>query len=209
MYRSFDWKCVDPDAESAVCDENCKKDGETGGSFSTQFGQCICTYTTDCDTECDKNRAKGKIKRHEEGYTTMRYEDNGNSESFNITSELGIGDHDNDEHEFEFLFFDSSHKLSAFIPRSLEDVSDVINDRGQSQRPARRRRRAVGDNSTSAPPAAGLEIANPTICLIPGKALIFKIEINPINRSLSHYPRYRKNHLLNTNDEFDYGMLRE
>ena len=132
-------------------------------------------------------------------------DNNGNSATFNITSELGIGDHDNDLHSAEFIFTSSLNKMSAFAPGELSQVQSVVEPNSQS---ARRRRRAVGDNSTSTPSTVGRTIANPIICLTYGKALIFKVEINPINRSLSHYPRYRKNHLMNTNGEFDYGMNR-
>ena len=132
-------------------------------------------------------------------------DNNDNSATFNITSELGIGDHDNDLHSAEFIFTDSLNKMSAFAPEELSQVQSVVEPNSQS---ARRRRRAVGDNSTSTPSTVGRTIANPIICLTYGKALIFKVEINPINRSLSHYPRYRKNHLMNTNGEFDYGMNR-
>ena len=132
-------------------------------------------------------------------------DNNRNSISFNITSELGIGDHDTDGHSAEFIFTDSLNKMSAFAPGELSQVQSFVEPNSQS---ARRRRRAVGDNSTSVPATTGLTIPNPAICLTEGKALVFKVEINPINRSLSHYPRYRKNHLMNTNGDFDYGMDR-
>ena len=138
----------------------------------------------------------------------MRFVDTSGNSSFAITSELGISDHDNDDHSCEFLFFESNRKLSAFVPKTLADVENVVDEPSQPAPSTRRRRRAVGDNSTSSP-SAGLAIENPTICLTYNRALIFKIEIDPVNRSKSHYPRYRKNHLLNTNDKFDYGNFRQ
>ena len=211
MYRSSDWTCVDPDEESAVCDQKCKDEGETGGTFNVNLGICICTHTTECDAECERTRASCQIKRDGNGQVTLTYTEksSGSSSSFSISSEIGIGDHDNDDHNCEFLFFESNRKLAAFVPRSLVDVQDVVGGGNQNQQQSRRRRRAVGDNSTITPPNSGLAIANPTICLVTSQALIFKVEINPTNRSLSHYPRYRKNHLLNTNDEFDYGNFRQ
>lgn len=137
----------------------------------------------------------------------IRYRDgSGNSRSFNITLELGVNDHDNDEHDCQFLFVDSQQPVFAWIPKSLDEVSEAFQPSAAPS--ARRRRRAVGDNTTSAPTTSNA-IANPTLCLLYGQALTFRIEINPLNRTASHYPRYRKNHLLNKNDAFDYGNFRQ
>ena len=137
----------------------------------------------------------------------IRYTDGGgNSRSFNITLELGVNDHDNDEHVCQFVFVNSQQPVFAWVPKSLDEVSEEFEP--SSTPSARRRRRAVGDNTTSAPTASNA-IANPTLCLEYGQALTFRIEINPLNRTASHYPRYRKNHLLNRNDEFDYGNFRQ
>lgn len=137
----------------------------------------------------------------------IRYQDgNGNSRSFNITLELGVNDHDNDEHDCQFLFVDSQQPVFAWIPQSLDEVSEVFQPSAASS--VRRRRRAVGDNTTSAPTTSNA-IANPTLCLVYGQAVTFRIEIDAINRTASHYPRYRKNHLLNKNDAFDYGNFRQ
>lgn len=138
----------------------------------------------------------------------IRYTDgSGNSRSFNITLELGINDHDNDEHECQFLFVDSQQPVFGWVPRSLDEVSETL-EPSSAAASRRRRRRAIGDNSTSAP-TSNNAIANPALCLQYGQALTFKIEINPLNRTASHYPRYRKNHLLNRNDAFDYGNFRQ
>ena len=208
VYRSYDWTCVDPDAESVICDKQCKDDGETGGSFSTNLGICICTYANECDDECERDRPKCSVRRNVDGQMSLKYAAAGSASTFNTSSSLGISNHDTDSHSCEFIFFDSRRKLSAFLPRSLDQVQGV-EDENQVQTPVRRRRRAVGDNATSSTPNSGTTIPNPTICLSYGDSLVFKVEINPVNRSLSHYPRYRKNHLLNTNDKFDYGNFRQ
>ena len=206
VYRFSDWKCVNPETENEVCNKRCKDEGEREGTFNTNFGVCICTHANECDDECEKNRPKCSLKLNADGQLSLKYAAvDGSSSTFNTPSSLGISNHDIDEHPCQFIFFDSDRKLSAFIPKSLEDVENE----NQGQTPARRRRRAVGDNTTSATPNSGLTIPNPIICLTYGDSLLFKVEINEVNRSLSHYPRYRKNHLSNTNDKFDYGNFRQ
>ncbi len=60
----------------------------------------------------------------------------------------------------------------------------------------RRRRRDV----TIAP-----EITNPVLCLATGEALLF--QITPATNGSYHYPIYVKDHLLNTNANFDFGTF--
>lgn len=195
---------MDPGEENQKCIERC---GSDRAVFGNETGVCYCPYTVDCNPTCEKNRPKCSVRRLVEGTLTITYKDGiGNSTTFNVTEELGVKDHDHDKHDCEFLFFDSERPVYGFVPKNLDEVSSAFQ---QSPQPsARRRRRAVGDNSTSAPQADNA-IANPTLCLTYGQALTFKIEINPQNRTLSHYPRYRKNHLLNRNDAFNFGNFRQ
>ena len=37
--------------------------------------------------------------------------------------------------------------------------------------------------------------------------VIFKLLLNDTDRSLSHYPVYKKDHLFSTNANFDYGLF--
>lgn len=49
------------------------------------------------------------------------------------------------------------------------------------------------------------EVNNPMICLQLNEALLFRLDIDTNNRSASHYPTYIKDHLFNTNPDFDFG----
>lgn len=74
----------------------------------------------------------------------------------------------------------------------------------------RRVRRDVtntSNNSTTSSDKIGI-VTNPFMCLEIGSSVLFKVELNKVNRSLSHYPRYNKDHLFNQNDRFDYGNFR-
>lgn len=207
MRRSSDWACVNLENENAVCSQRCKEEGQTGGGFNSEYGTCICTHSTECNETCENDRTKCSVSRNSDGGITLSCRDNvGESLSLNLSSASGLNNHDEKPHNSEFVAFGSNP--GAYVPQSNDDINEVageVPNRGQSR--TRRRRRAVGDNSTTAP--SGLTISNPILCLDNEKAVVFRVEINPVNRSLSHYPRYRKNHLLNTNDRFDYGNFRQ
>lgn len=62
-------------------------------------------------------------------------------------------------------------------------------------------------NTTSTP--ANNEISNPVVCLEQGDVLAFKVFINEADRTQSNYPVYVKDHMFNTNPDFDYGAFRQ
>ena len=52
-------------------------------------------------------------------------------------------------------------------------------------------------------------IPNPIICLALEDMIIFRVSINNVNRNLSNYPVYQKDHLFNTNPTYDYSEFRD
>ena len=52
------------------------------------------------------------------------------------------------------------------------------------------------------------EVPNPLICLELDELIIFRIWIAE-DRTQSHYPVYIKDHLFNTNPDFDYGDFKQ
>lgn len=53
------------------------------------------------------------------------------------------------------------------------------------------------------------EITNPIMCLAEEDMVLFKVTIDSVDRTKSHYPVYQKNHLFNSNPSFDYGAFNQ
>lgn len=68
----------------------------------------------------------------------------------------------------------------------------------------RRKRQAL---NTTTP--VNNEITNPIICLEEGDVLAFKLYVKETDRAQSNYPVYVKDHMYNTNQDFDYGSFRQ
>ena len=184
--------------ERACNEEICSR----GGTFNSNLGICLCKYNEVCNETCHSNRPKCSVQRQLDGILTVTYiGNNGDKVAINVTQEIGVADHDNDEHICEFLVF-AEDSASGALPKSLLEASALLSSSAaSSEDSSRRKRRAVELDSD-------VLVPNPSICLEYGQALTFRVQINAVNRSLSHYPRYRKNHLLNKNDEFDFGNFR-
>lgn len=71
----------------------------------------------------------------------------------------------------------------------------------------RRRRSLLAVNTTT--PSTDSEIRNPLVCLEKDDAVAFKVYINSASRTRSNYPVYVKDHLYNSNPDFDYGAFRQ
>ena len=67
------------------------------------------------------------------------------------------------------------------------------------------RRRLLQADMTAIYGDGSVEVPNPIICLENNELIIFRIWIDETDRQYSHYPKYVKDHLLNSNTKFDYG----
>lgn len=194
-----------------VLEAECKASCNGNGKFSTDYGVCQCKYTPiACDNECERTRPKFCCKRDTQGNFQLVTSSPNVTKTESFTQELGLGDFDTVCHRTEIMSF-SGNGLAGFLPKTPEEAQLAVSANTPPSipsPPARRKRRAVSQptNSTN---ATAQEVSNPTFCFEFGDALMFKITVNEQNRTLSHYPRYRKNHLFNTNPNFDYGNFRQ
>ncbi len=119
-----------------------------------------------------------------------------------LDDDYGVADYDHGEHHTEIVKVQSSGITGVLI-------TDVNQSPFENVRSSRVRRAVTNttNNNTTSNSGPGL-IHNPFICIGIGSAILFEIEVNEINRSLSHYPRYNKDHLFNENSRFDYGNFR-
>ena len=201
--------CVDPDTVS--CKRACPQSDRS--YLDVERGSCICSYDAPddiCDNECSERKPKITIQRNSTSsalYIVMKSADGVKVEE--LGDDYGIADYDNDEHHTEIVRIQSSGVTGVLITNisqaPLEPVQNI---------PSGRARRSVTNTTnkgTTPKPAINTSpasIPNPFICIEIGSAILFRVEVNEENRSLSNYPRYNKDHLFNKNDRFDYGNFR-
>lgn len=187
------------------------------GEFKEQYGSCVCNYNPiECDLQCEASRPKFTVRRNDLGILELVTSNGSYSTIQAVTGELGVSDFDRTDHSSEIISY-GTDGIRGFIPRDFNQASEIVSSTpvtAPTQAPtasARRRRRAVTvpSNDTSVGNNASQVVQNPTFCFQIAQSLVFKIQINEQNRTLSHYPRYRKNHLFNTNPSFDYGNFRQ
>ena len=190
--------CVDPNKYSA---ENCKEYcGPSGGAITTNFGMCSCknyvTFEEQCDKACIDKLPTSEISRQNDGTLQLVFIDPITKSKVieKFYDELGLPDYDRTSHKCQLIDM-KVDGMFGFQAKNLSQVSQF------TKKGSTRKRRAV----TTEP----VEIRSPLICIKIGEAVVFKINLNLVNRSLSNYPQYNKNHLFNTNPDFDYGNFRQ
>ena len=173
----------------------CKAKLCADGTFDKALGTCTCPFVSSCNITCQKTRPLVMVTRGKDNKLRVKFADrsSGVYVSIPIPNEIGISDNDHDDHPAEMLSY-GSDGITGVLVKNVEEAKSL-------QVNGDRKRRDVGNQETFD------RVQNPTFCLEYGSSLVFKIEINANNRSLSHYPRYRKNHLFNNNTGFDYGSF--
>ena len=190
--------CVNPEDIENQCSPAC----DIGGTFSINLGICACNkYDRACDDHCENDRLEGSVQKLPEGILSVTFTDSsGHNVTVNDSQGVGIDNDDDDHaHAFELLVF-SEYGVFGALVETVVGAAAILEPSSRNSSIGRRKRRAVKLKDV-------LLIPSPTICLEYGKALIFKVQVNPLNRFLSHYPRYSENHLLNQFDFKKFTLL--
>ena len=185
--------CVD---STYSCQDECFFQGGDG-AFSITLGLCQCSALIDplalCTGECLNCRPEIGVKRSLNSTLVYTAHDcNGTVISEQeIVGVLGVISLDAENRRSQLVTHTGEGQvLGAFPTTNAQALSLLLS------LIARRRRR----NAMPTP-----EITNPVLCLEIGEAILFQIT-QSANGSY-HYPTYVKDHLLNTNTNFDFGAF--
>lgn len=169
--------------------------------MATGFGHCDCksynTFKEQCNDTCKANLPSAGISRSDDGALQISFIDpvTKSNQTEKFFNELGLAAYDRTPHTCQIVNLNQDG-MFGFQPKTLSQGRDFFST-GLS-----RKRRSV---ATSNP----VEIRSPIICITIGQAVVFKVNINNTNRNMSNYPQYKRDHLFNTNPNFDYGNFRQ
>lgn len=190
--------CVNPTSFATTqCVGMC---GPLGGTYNPNFGSCECkqvtTFSEQCNATCQTTMPSVEIKRLSNGQLQLTFYSSNRTSAVieNIFNELGLPSYDRTSRKCQLIDM-KSDGMYGFQPKDLSQANLF------STTTSRRKRRAVASDP--------VQIRSPVICISIGQAIVFRVNLNTQNRSLSNYPQYKKNHLFNTNPDFDYGNFRQ
>lgn len=168
----------------------------------------MCNSDEVCNRTCRERKPNVVLSRDSSSgvLRIVTSSSDGENRTVTLNDDYGIASYDYDQHHCEIVEVSSSG-ISGIVITSTSQSPIQSEQSGSS---GRRVRRSVTNTTANniAPNQEPDKIPSPFICIGMGSAILFQIEINQVNRSLSHYPRYNKDHLLNKNDRFDYGYFR-
>jgi len=198
--------CVNPSTLSSdYCNPYC---GPDGGEYNVERKGCLCNkYQTAqevCNGTCN-TAVQASLKQDDNGKQYIIQAHNGETTTIAMQNMYGLNDFDRTERHLEFVTLTDDGSF-GIMPTELSQIPTLLTDPTQpiANNTQRRRRRAVG----TSPITATQGIRSPVICVQIGEAVMWQVNVKQ-NRSESNYPQYRKNHLYNTNPNFDYGKFRE
>ena len=186
-------ECVDP---TYSCRDECFFQGGDG-AFSITLGLCQCSALIDplalCTGECLNCRPEIGVKRSLNSTLVYTVRDcNGTVISEQeVVGVLGVISLDAENRRSQLVTHTREGQILGAFPTTNAQALGLL-----SSLVARRRRR----NAMPTP-----EITNPVLCLEIGEAIIF--QITQSTNGSYHYPTYVKDHLLNTNTNFDFGAF--
>ena len=188
--------CVD---SGYACTEECNG---LGGRVSVGLGRCVCdsypSPVTLCDRDC-QSTAPSVFIENIQGSTYLSITESSTNFSYSspLIGSFGLSFYNRIQHSTQVCEFDGLGQVRGKIFRNVDDIftqfSSILS--GSS------RRRRQTDTADVA------DIDNPLLCLEVNEAVMFTISED--NNGSYHYPVYIKDHLLNTNQGFDYGPFNQ
>ena len=153
-----------------------------------------------CNRDCHSAAPTVSVE-NSEGTTYLSIRETLTSFSYSspLLGSFGLSFYNRVTHSAQVCEFDRSGRVRGKIFRSSDDVFTQFG----SVLSGFRRRRQTDSNSTT----DVAEIDNPLLCLKIDEALVFTISSD--GNGSYHYPVYIKDHLLNTNEGFDYGPFNQ
>ncbi|XP_043935404.1 uncharacterized protein LOC122808514 [Protopterus annectens] len=197
--------CVFP--QEYNCIPSC---GPAGGELNVEFGICHCKeYTLPedlCDTFClaSSPQISAVLTSFGELQLIIR-EKSSRSKKLIVKEVLGPVKHVRNTERVHFVHFGPSGVLGAIMFQ--HDFVDAFLEENAGLEFMRNKRNTEMVTSR----LNGIHIPsiqNPVVCLHPNDMILFQLWINQTSRSSSHYPIYEKDHLFNSNPEWDFGDFR-
>ena len=189
-------RCVD---SGYACTEECSG---LGGQLSVELGRCVCdsypSPVTICDRDC-QSAAPSVLIENIQGTTYLSVTESSTSFSYSspLLGSFGLSFYNRIQHSTQVCEFDEFGQVRGKIFRSTDDIFTQFS--GTLSGFSRRRRQT--DTTDVA------DIDNPLLCLEVNEAVVFTISES--DNGSYHYPVYIKDHLLNTNQGFDYGPFNQ
>ncbi|ELW67536.1 hypothetical protein TREES_T100003970 [Tupaia chinensis] len=201
-------QCVSPQRHD--CASFCRP---VGGELSADLGISQCREYTSAEELCDTQCLAGAPRlfltwgpsrelilsvKSEAGESTQR----------EVASTVGPDQLFQGSARVHLVQF-GPHGISGLIISSVDMLDSVLLGYPEHSPQLQSHRRKTGlEHPSSQDLGINPHIPNPVLCLVAGDAILFQLHILPHNRSASHYPVYQKQHLFNSNPQWDFGAFR-
>ncbi|KAM6933259.1 uncharacterized protein FYW49_001626 [Xenentodon cancila] len=196
-------ECVSPSQH--LCNITC---GTHGGTLDVEMGICHCNQYVSaeelCNASCLSRLPQLSAQLTPDGELLFSLKERGSVVwAGSVTDVLGPDIHARISGKTHLVQFDSEG-VFGWIPAQKDLISrflsvEIVNTRSRNKRDAKE-----DDGFPTVLP----RIPNPIVCLSSGDMLIFHITINHTDRQVSHFPKYNKDHLFNSNPSWDFGAFR-
>ncbi|XP_043532727.1 zonadhesin isoform X4 [Chiloscyllium plagiosum] len=206
-------RCVLPERHN--CTPAC---GEYGGRLDVELGMCHCNKYISAEELCDGVCMAGilNVSAHAshtgELVLTVKNGATRDHKNWVVPHVLGPDGHITDSLRVLFILF-KPNGIFGLILSGKYVVDKFLTESewpDMFQNPHFKTKRSYLQRPVSAAMNGVIpKIPNPIVCLRPNDLILFKLSVHQSNRSLSHYPVYQKDHLFNTNSDWDFGPFRK